>query len=91
MTGSMIGVSIRIAGLTSMNVPIIRISTSNISAMPQAGMFMLMKKLATMSGTFWMVSTQVKMEEKPMMIMTLEEEMSVFLSAFQTSFQVSSL
>ena len=82
--------SIRIAGLTSMNVPMMRMSTSNISAMPHAGMFMPMKKLATMSGTFWMVSTQVKMDVKPMMIMMLEEEIRVFFSAFHTSFQVSS-
>ena len=91
MTGSRMGVSSRMAGLTSMKVPIIRISTSKISAMAHAGMFRDMKKAPTVCGTFCMVSTHVKMVVKPMMSMMEEEEIRVFFRASQTPFHVSSL
>ena len=91
MTGSRMGVSSRMAGLTSMKVPIIRISTSKISAMAHAGMFRDMKKAPTVCGTFCMVSTHVKMVVKPMMSMMEEEEIRVFFKASQTPFHVSSL
>ena len=90
MTGSRMGVSSRMAGLTSMKVPMSRIRTSKISAMAQAGRLSAMKKAPTVWGTFCMVRTQVKMVVKPMMSMMEEEEMRVFFRAFQTSFQVSS-
>ena len=91
MTGSRMGVSNRMAGLTSMKVPIIRISTSKISAMAHAGRLRDMKNAPTVCGTFCMVSTHVKMVVKPMMSMMEEEEIRVFFSASQTPFQVSSL
>ena len=91
MTGSMIGVSRRIAGLTSIKVPIIKIITQNMRAIPHAGIFREMKKPATICGTFCMVSTQVKIVVKPMISMMEEEEINVFLRASHTAFQVSSL
>ena len=90
ITGSRMGVRSRMAGLTSMKVPMRRISTSKISATAQAGRLSDAKNAPTVWGTCCIVSTQVKMVVKPMMSMMEEEEMSVFLSAFQTSFQVSS-
>ena len=52
--------------------------------------FMLIKKLATISGTFWMVRIQVKIWVNPMMIMTEEEEIRVFFRAAHTFFHFSS-
>ncbi len=82
--------SSRMAGLTSIKVPMIRIITQKSSAMAQPGMFSDMKKAPTVCGTFCMVNIQVNTVVKPMISMMEEEEMKVFFRASHTAFQVSS-
>ena len=89
MMGSRMGVSIKIAGETSMNVPRKRISRSKITRLTQRGRFSERNIPATVCGTCCMVISQVKIVENPMMIVMLAVEISVLRRLRMTALRVS--